>query len=268
MPPARLRTRALWRRLARLRRRPPAGLARRRCDRGRSSLASPGVRPPPGARARARHGGAAESPVGHFFRTRERSPGGIRPLGVPAAAALRAALRPADPARLAARARLQRHPLRARLSGEAAARQRGVAARRPGRGSEARPIGCRGSDPGRSASRTTRRQRQPPAPLTSEERVAIEQQIQDSFARIVMVAVVVVFAMPLFMFSQDYLVAWVLGQHHDRHEARRVLEAARAAAALPPGPPPRRRARAHHAGRRRRARRARAGLRGADPAGR
>jgi len=53
--------------------------------------------------------------------------------------------------------------------------------------------------------------RQPPAPLTSEERVEIEQQIQYSFSRIVMVALVVVFAMPLFMFSQDYLVAWVLG---------------------------------------------------------
>jgi subfamily B ATP-binding cassette protein MsbA len=54
--------------------------------------------------------------------------------------------------------------------------------------------------------------RELPAPLTSEERAKLEHQIQDSFSRIVMVAVVVVFAMPLFMFTQNYLVEWVLGR--------------------------------------------------------
>ena len=53
---------------------------------------------------------------------------------------------------------------------------------------------------------------QAPAPLTSEERAKLEHQIQVSFARIVMVAVMVVFAMPIFMFSQGYLVEWVLGR--------------------------------------------------------
>jgi ATP-binding cassette, subfamily B, bacterial MsbA len=50
-----------------------------------------------------------------------------------------------------------------------------------------------------------------PAPLTLAERTALEQQIHDSFLRIVTVALVVVFAMPLFMFTRDYLVEWVLG---------------------------------------------------------
>jgi subfamily B ATP-binding cassette protein MsbA len=49
------------------------------------------------------------------------------------------------------------------------------------------------------------------APLTPEERAALEQQVHDSFVRIVIVALVVVFAMPLFMFTRDYLVEWVLG---------------------------------------------------------
>ena len=53
---------------------------------------------------------------------------------------------------------------------------------------------------------------QPPAQLTSEERAKLEHQIQESFIRIVMVAVMVVFAMPLFMFTQNYLVEWVLGR--------------------------------------------------------
>jgi subfamily B ATP-binding cassette protein MsbA len=50
-----------------------------------------------------------------------------------------------------------------------------------------------------------------PPPLTPQERSALEKQIQDSFLRIVTVALVVVFAMPLFMFTRDYLVEWVLG---------------------------------------------------------
>jgi subfamily B ATP-binding cassette protein MsbA len=53
--------------------------------------------------------------------------------------------------------------------------------------------------------------RELPAPLTSEERAKLEHQIQDSFSRIVMVAVTVVFAMPL-LFTQNYLVEWVLGR--------------------------------------------------------
>ncbi|HEY8153215.1 MAG TPA: ABC transporter ATP-binding protein [Myxococcota bacterium] len=49
-------------------------------------------------------------------------------------------------------------------------------------------------------------------PLTNEERSKLERQVQESFTRIVMVAVMVVFAMPFFMFTQNYLVEWVLGR--------------------------------------------------------
>ena len=58
---------------------------------------------------------------------------------------------------------------------------------------------------------TSAEQPQAPAPLTRQERAALEQEIQTSFLRIVMVAAVVVFAMPLFLFTRDYLVEWVLG---------------------------------------------------------
>jgi subfamily B ATP-binding cassette protein MsbA len=53
-----------------------------------------------------------------------------------------------------------------------------------------------------------------PAPpqLTAEQRAALEQKVQKSFFQIVLIAVVVVFAMPLFMFTQDYLVEWVMGR--------------------------------------------------------
>jgi len=50
-----------------------------------------------------------------------------------------------------------------------------------------------------------------PSPLSDAERSRLEQQIQGRFSSIVMVAVVVIFAMPLFQFSQDYIVEWVLG---------------------------------------------------------
>jgi subfamily B ATP-binding cassette protein MsbA len=48
-------------------------------------------------------------------------------------------------------------------------------------------------------------------PLSGEQRAALEKQVHDSFLNILLVAVVVVFAMPLFMFTRDYLVEWVLG---------------------------------------------------------
>jgi subfamily B ATP-binding cassette protein MsbA len=48
--------------------------------------------------------------------------------------------------------------------------------------------------------------------LSPEEREQLAGQIRHSFTRIVLVAVVVIFAMPIFMFSQDYLVEWVMGR--------------------------------------------------------
>jgi subfamily B ATP-binding cassette protein MsbA len=51
-----------------------------------------------------------------------------------------------------------------------------------------------------------------PIPLSDEERGELERQIHDSFIRIVIVALMVVFAMPLFMFTRDYVVEWVLGR--------------------------------------------------------
>jgi subfamily B ATP-binding cassette protein MsbA len=51
-----------------------------------------------------------------------------------------------------------------------------------------------------------------PSPLSDAERSRLEQQIQGKFLSIVMAAVVVIFAMPLFQFSQDYIVEWVLGR--------------------------------------------------------
>jgi subfamily B ATP-binding cassette protein MsbA len=47
--------------------------------------------------------------------------------------------------------------------------------------------------------------------LTSQQRADLEREIQSNFLRIVLVGVVVVFAMPLFMFTRDYLVDWVMG---------------------------------------------------------
>jgi ABC-type multidrug transport system fused ATPase/permease subunit len=63
------------------------------------------------------------------------------------------------------------------------------------------------------AGRQPRPKRETPvsAPLTGEERATLAGQIQESFSRIVMVAVMVVFAMPIFMFTRDYMVEWVLG---------------------------------------------------------
>ena len=51
-----------------------------------------------------------------------------------------------------------------------------------------------------------------PAPLSDEERGRLELQIQQKFSRIVMVALVVIFLMPLFQFTQDYTIEWVLGR--------------------------------------------------------
>ncbi len=51
-----------------------------------------------------------------------------------------------------------------------------------------------------------------PSQLSADERDRLEQQIQDKFSRIVMAALVVIFAMPVFQFSQDYIVEYVLGR--------------------------------------------------------
>jgi subfamily B ATP-binding cassette protein MsbA len=51
-----------------------------------------------------------------------------------------------------------------------------------------------------------------PPPLAPEERARLEKRIQESFGRILLAAVVIVFAMPFFQFSRDYVVEWVLGR--------------------------------------------------------
>jgi subfamily B ATP-binding cassette protein MsbA len=64
------------------------------------------------------------------------------------------------------------------------------------------------------AEREPREARQTPAPqaLSEPERIALEQQIRTRFLQIVVVAVVVIFAMPVFQFSLDYVIEWVLGR--------------------------------------------------------
>jgi subfamily B ATP-binding cassette protein MsbA len=54
----------------------------------------------------------------------------------------------------------------------------------------------------------------PPAPkeLTEAEREGLSHQIHESFLRILMAALVVIFAMPVIQFARDYLVEWVLGR--------------------------------------------------------
>ncbi len=51
-----------------------------------------------------------------------------------------------------------------------------------------------------------------PTPMSETERATLELQIQKKFSQIVMVAIMVIFAMPLFQFSQDYIIEWVLGR--------------------------------------------------------
>ena len=188
------------------------------------------------------------------------------PPGVPAPAALRQALHPADPALVAAGARLQRRPLRARLPGQAPARQRGAAARRPVRRSESQRLAAEDRALGQARAEAPRGAAgagsalQPGAhhARAADPRQLLPDRAGRGGGGLRDAALHVHPRLPGRVGA---------GQHHGRHEARRLLQAARASAALPPGPPPRGRPHAHHAGRGRRARRALAGLRRAGPAG-
>jgi subfamily B ATP-binding cassette protein MsbA len=50
------------------------------------------------------------------------------------------------------------------------------------------------------------------APLSERERAELQLQIQQRFTDIVLIALVVILAMPLFQFSQEYTIEWVLGR--------------------------------------------------------